>query len=339
MTNRERFMNTLSFKLPPDRIPMLEWATWWDKTITRWNGEGLPEGLSTEEIRTYLGTDFHKQFWVSPRGSGFPSMAHGKGPVTDRASYEALKPFLYPEDAVARIREDLLAVKPLQERGEAVVWLSLDGFFWYPRTLFGIEEHLFAFYDEPELMRDMNQDLANFHLKVLSEIGTVLKPDFMTFAEDMSYNLGPMLSRAQYDTFVLPYYRQVVPVLLEMGILPMVDTDGRVDPMIPWLLEGGIQGVLPLERQSGVDVAQIREQFPDFRMIGGFDKTVMHLGEEAIRREFERLLPVMRMGGFIPSCDHQTPPAVSLDDYRLYVSLLNEYCEKACTSASLQFIE
>jgi hypothetical protein len=78
-------------------------------------------------------------------------------------------------------------------------------------------------------------------------------------------------------------------------------------------------------------VAQIREQFPDFRMIGGFDKTVMHLGEEAIRKEFERLLPVMRLGGFIPSVDHQTPPAVSLDDYQLYVTLLKEYCEKACS--------
>lgn len=331
MTNRERFMDTLNFKLPHDRLPMLEWATWWDKTLTRWHGEGLPEGMGTEEIRTYLGTDLHLQFWVSPRGPGFPTMAHGKGPVTDRASYEALKPFLYPEDAVSRIREGLLAAKPLQERGEAVVWLSLDGFFWYPRTLFGIEGHLYAFYDEPELMRDMNQDLVDFNLKVLREIGAILNPDFMTFAEDMSYNLGPMLSHAQFDTFVLPCYRQVVPVLLEMGTLPMVDTDGRVDPMIPWLIEGGIQGVLPLERQSGVDVAHIREQFPDFRMIGGFDKTVMHLGEEAIRKEFERLLPVMRLGGFIPSVDHQTPPAVSLDDYRLYVSLLKEYCEKACS--------
>ena len=28
-----------------------------------------------------------------------------------------------------------------------------------------------------------------------------------------------------------------------------------------------------------------------------------------------RLLPVIRTGGFIPSVDHQTPPAVSLEDY------------------------
>jgi hypothetical protein len=51
----------------------------------------------------------------------------------------------------------------------------------------------------------------------------------------------------------------------------------------------------------------------------------MHLGEAAMRAEFERLVPIMRTGGFIPSVDHQTPPAVSIDEYRLYLRLLDEY--------------
>lgn len=330
MTNRARFLDTLNFRLPTDHLPLLEWASWWDKTIHRWQGEGLPATLDWDEIREHLGLDFQRQFWISPRGDGFPPMPHGMGPVTDAASYETLRPYLFPEDAVARIRDRLLTLKGMQERGEAVVWLTLEGFFWFPRTLFGIENHLYAFYDEPELMHRMNRDLAAFHLRVLEEVRAVLSPDFMTFAEDMSYNNGPMLSKEQFDTFLLPYYRQVVPAVEAMGTLPMVDTDGRVDPMIPWLKDAGIRGVLPLEAQSGVDVAVIRANHPDFRLIGGFDKTVMHLGEAAMRAEFERLLPVMRTGGFIPSVDHQTPPAVSLEDYRLYVRLLGEYCRKAC---------
>jgi hypothetical protein len=40
----------------------------------------------------------------------------------------------------------------------------------------------------------------------------------------------------------------------------------------------------------------------------------------------------MRSGYYIPSVDHQTPPAVSLDDYRLYCSLCREYARKACES-------
>ena len=60
-------------------------------------------------------------------------------------------------------------------------------------------------------------------------------------------------------------------------------------------------------------------------MIGHFDKMTMNRGEAAMRAEFERLLPLMKTGGFIPSVDHQTPPGVSLDQYRSYLRLLEEY--------------
>jgi hypothetical protein len=81
---------------------------------------------------------------------------------------------------------------------------------------------------------------------------------------------------------------------------------------------------------AGVDVNRIRANHPKWKMIGGYDKTVMHLGEAAIRAEFERLLPAMRSGYFIPSVDHQTPPGVSMGDYYLYLRLLREYAGKAC---------
>jgi hypothetical protein len=44
-----------------------------------------------------------------------------------------------------------------------------------------------------------------------------------------------------------------------------------------------------------------------------------------MRKEFERLYPSMLTGKFIPSVDHQTPPDVSLDTYKIYVKLLKEY--------------
>ena len=54
----------------------------------------------------------------------------------------------------------------------------------------------------------------------------------------------------------------------------------------------------------------------------------MPKGEKAMRQECERLLPVMRQGGFNPSVDHQTPPGVSLENCRIYLCLLREYAEK-----------
>jgi hypothetical protein len=91
----------------------------------------------------------------------------------------------------------------------------------------------------------------------------------------------------------------------------------------------GIRGVLPLERQAGVDGMALRRRHRDVCMVGHYNKMVMDQGEAAMRAEFERLLPLMRSGGFIPSVDHQTPPHVTLDQYQLYRRLLDEYTAAA----------
>lgn len=91
-----------------------------------------------------------------------------------------------------------------------------------------------------------------------------------------------------------------------LGARVIVDSDGQVEDMVPWLEAVGVEGILPLERQAGVDGYVIRSTPPRFAMIGHFDKMVLLRVEQAIRGEFDRLLPLMRAGRFIPSVDHQT---------------------------------
>ena len=152
----------------------------------------------------------------------------------------------------------------------------------------------------------------------------------MTLAEDMSYNHGPMISQKVFEEFYSPYYHRLLERTRELNLKVIVDTDGDVTLLAPWMLAVGIDGILPLERQAGVDAAKLRAQFPRLCMIGHYNKLLMNQGEASMRGEFERLLPVMRTGGFIPSVDHQTPPGVSLEQYRNYLRLLKEYTGKGC---------
>ncbi|MBU2496070.1 MAG: hypothetical protein KJ935_06215 [Candidatus Omnitrophica bacterium] len=324
MTNCERLRRTLNFQ-PVDRLPMVEWATWWDKTIERWHAEGLPgEIRDAAAISLHLGLDDFRQCWVSPRGPDFKN----QGAISSLDDYQKVKNDLYPEDAFDR--QFVRGWVEKQKTGETAVWITLEGFFWFPRTLFGIEKHLYAFYDAPDLMHRINSDLLDFNLRVLDEFCSLCVPDFMTFGEDMSYNLGPMISKKIFDEFMAPYYRRIVPKIKEYGIVPIIDSDGDIKKIIPWFLEVGVDGFLPLERQAGVDLNELRREYPRVRFIGGYDKMVMSKGEKEMRPEFERLLPAMKSGGYIPSVDHQTPPGVSLANYRIYLKLLKEYCDKAC---------
>jgi uroporphyrinogen-III decarboxylase len=245
--------------------------------------------------------------------------------MPDPSQYDELRECLYPpNDARFEALEQRLSTR---DREDFVLWMVVDGFFWFPRRLFGIEEHFYAFFDYPDLMHRMNADLAEHSIGLLRRVGEITAPDFVTFAEDMSYNHGPMLSEGMFEEFLEPYYRQVVPVIEEIGSTPICDSDGDVTEMIPWLERVGLQGVLPLERQAGVDGMALREAHPELILIGHYDKMVMNRGEDAIRGEFERLLPLMRSGRFVPSVDHQTPPGVSLEEYRVYLEAFREYAQ------------
>jgi hypothetical protein len=65
------------------------------------------------------------------------------------------------------------------------------------------------------------------------------------------------------------------------------------------------------------------------RFIGHFDKMTMNQGEARMRQEFECLLPTAAKGGFLISCDHQTPPGVSYAQYQTYLGLFREYAHRA----------
>ena len=326
----------MNFERPGDKLPMIEWAAWWDKTLARWKTEGLPSDFTREEAIQHFGLDQLDVLRGVGRSRDCPSPAsHGAGILEDEAGYHAIRPCLFTDGIIEQAKSDALEKKEAHDRGDLIIRLWLDGFFWFPRTLFGIERHMYAFYDHPQLMHRMNDELADFCIRLVEEVFPILTPDMVGFAEDMSYNLGPMISEEIFDEFLLPYYQRVIPAIKRFGVPVLIDSDGDITSMIPWMYRAGIEGVYPLERQAGVDIAHIRTRYPDFIMLGGYDKMVMSKGEESMRREFERLLPVMRTGGFINSVDHQTPPGVSLENYRIYIGLLEEYCTRAAAESIL----
>jgi len=324
MNHVERFRALMGFQ-EVDRIPRWEWAMWWDKTIERWHGEGLPAQVADVfDIHEYFGLDPYKQYWFSTTEATIEAEQHHvEGVVSDMDDYLAHVPNLFPDHSSA-----IAGMKPWMERqdkGDAVVWITLEGYFWFLRTLMGFSKLMLAFYDQPELLHRMNQDLLEFNMGLLDQIEKIGRPTFMTIAEDMSYNNGPMISKDLMDQYLSPYYEKTLARAKEMKMLTIVDTDGDVTLLVPWLMENGVEGVLPLERQAGVDGMALRSEFPELRMVGHYDKMVMKHGEEAMRAEFERLVPIVKAGGFIPSVDHQTPPGVSLENYRIYLRLLHEY--------------
>ena len=312
-----------------DRLPMIEWAGYMTETLERWRGEGLPPETEDENVaRTWLGLDDSRRAGLSWIGPEAPKPTHfGSGILKDADDYERVRPLLYPRPGFDR--EDLAELAERHARGELIIWFVLQGFFSGPRKLLGIERHLLAFYDQPDLMRRINQDLVDFYLDCIPGFCDFLQPDMVSIMEDFSYKNGPMLSGKLFDEFLAPYYRQIVPLLQERGLKVFIDSDGDVNETIPWVREAGVDGMLPFERQCGCDPVAVRGAHPGLLMVGGFNKNVLKEGEAGIRREFGALLPAMRAGGYLPTMDHRVPPDCSLENYSLYLDIYREYAEAA----------
>lgn len=325
----ERYRAYLAGK-PVDRAPVYEQAGYWHLTLERWISEGMPAFTDHMEIVDYFGLDPVIGFWFHPFTEKTPQpTTHGGGIMETEEDYERdVRHTLFkPVDAI--LSEGFLdAQKKSREEKGTICGFGMPGPFWYPRNLFGIENHFYSFYDEPELYKRVVDEYADWVEALIRGILSRYEMDFVWFSEDMSYNGGSMISQELFDEFLAPFYRRIVPIVHEYGAVVSIDSDGNITDAVDWYGSVGADLMSPLERQAGVDVSTYIDKQPEMGFVGHFDKMCMKFGEEAMRKEFERLLPSMNRGKLIPSVDHQTPPDVSLENYKIYVSLLKEYAAK-----------
>ncbi len=148
----------------------------------------------------------------------------------------------------------------------------------------------------------------------------------VTINGDMAYKEKAMISPAMTREFLQPSYDRWVSEALASGVKIIdMDSDGKIDELIPIWIESGINVCDPIEVATGNNLNQYRKTFGrKMAYRGGVDKRAMAKGGKIIENELARLEPVIRSGGFIPGCDHGVPPDVSWPNYLHYCRLLAE---------------
>lgn len=212
-----------------------------------------------------------------------------------------------------------------EEQWPRLCWADRwGGFFGALRNLMGVEGLCYAFYDQPALVEKMMAERAQ---AIIDITGEVLKhTDFETFWfwEDMAYNHGPLMDPALFRKFALPHYRRVCDWLHSQGIRHIgLDSDGNISSLIPLWIESGINVLWPFEVQAGMDVCEVRKNYGhDLVIMGGINKKEVAKGKEAMRREVDRVMPLIEDGGYIPELDHSIPPDISWPDFCDYLAYL-----------------
>ncbi|MFC1479357.1 uroporphyrinogen decarboxylase family protein [Planctomycetota bacterium] len=359
MNEHERWDAIFSYE-EFDRLPIWYFGTW-EETRDQWLEQGLSD-VSRVPEETGMDPEWEQGMWdmhglvnnkpISDRkqevieetddhcivrtslgavikqrkgGSSIPHHIEEAMKPT-RESWEQFKTYLDPTDQSRYAGDWEAKAEELNGRNRLTCFLGGSLFGW-PREWLGPEQILMLSYDDPVLFEEIIDHIADFFMTLYEPILEKVTFDFAYFFEDCCCRTGPLFSPDCFEEYYAKYYKKMTEFYRRMGVKwILLDSDGKVDIMIPHWLDAGIDIMFPIEVGAWkADPVELRKQFgKDLRMFGGVNKHVIPEGEEAIRTHLEHLKPLVQEGGFIPIPDHRIPPSCSLDEFRTYVEVFKD---------------
>ena len=125
----------------------------------------------------------------------------------------------------------------------------------------------------------------------------------------------------------MPQYDRIAAFARQHGVAVVsVDSDGRVDELVPTMLRHGVNAYLPFEVQAGNNVEEYRRRYPQLGILGGLDKNALAADRAAIHRELDRAERMHALGGYVVGFDHLLPPNIPWANFVYAVEHLRRQC-------------
>lgn len=332
--------------------------TYWPSTLARWRAEGLPND-SQLDLAEYFGLDrltcvndlFNPSFELpeevleeadsyrvirdrygkvvrEPRGDD-ATPATLEPAVRTSADWQRLSARLTIDDArfdnppaealyaAATARGDYRAITPAEP-----LWFVLE-------HAMGFDHALRAIRRQHELVAEMIAAYTDYLLAMLRRtLERGFRFDGLWFWSDLCYRNGLLMSPRDLRKLALPHWRRLGEFARDHDMHYIWHCDGDVQPLIPLLLEAGVQAIHPLEARAGNDVRTLKPEFGDqLCLIGNINADVVATNDrDQIEDEVAAKVPTAaRGGGYIYHIDHSVPPTVSLGAYRHLLECVRRY--------------
>jgi len=355
MTDRERFNRQMHYQ-SVDRCFNMEFG-YWEDNFSQWDlfvNNGIKTNhdadifFAFDKIRAIGGENFmyppfeereievrdNKRVIIN--SEGLKAEVPLKGGGSSIPHY--LKSSIETPDDWKKVKEEHFNVKhpgrvidiqslkkeiPADDQRDFPLGISCGSMIGKVRDMLTFEGLAYAIYDYPEMVEDMVETCCELVEYSMDQLLPHFKFDYASGWEDICFNHGPIVGVNFFRDVVTPRYKRIGKKLSACGIdLWYTDCDGDVRPIMPYLLEGGINCLFPYEVNSCTHPGELLDKYQgQLRIMGGVDKMALGQGKEAIKAYLESLEKYVEKGGYIPFCDHRCPPNVKVDDYLYYLDL------------------
>lgn len=349
MNGKERIYKILNHE-PVDRIGLYE--HFWNDTRDKWVSQGHIK--SSESIEDHFNFDMQlmwafnmvanldfepeiieetEETVLTKDGNGAFLRRHKLHDTTpehvdfivkDRASWEQyIKPFLLDVDerrinfeAYGKAREEA------KKAGRFFCWSGVN-VFEMMHPVCGHEYMLMGMALDPEWIQDM--------VKTYSELVVKLQkilferegyPDGIWYYEDMGFKEKPFFSLNMYKELIQPGHIYTIQYAHSKNLPVIMHSCGYIEPLLPAMIEAGIDCLQVIEVKAGMDLLKLYEAFGDqIAFIGGIDvRTLYTNNKEIINEELESKIPKLKEKfAYVLHSDHSIPNTVDYETFTYYI--------------------
>lgn len=240
---------------------------------------------------------------------------------------ERAKPFLTP--TTNRINEDgYLKIKKSAARDNRFFCWAGIPVFECMHPICGHENMLMGMALDPDWISDMVNTYVELNINLMEELFAKHgQPDGIWFFEDMGFKGRPFMSPDMYQELIMPGHKRLIDFAHGKNMKVIMHSCGFIEPLLPYMVEAGIDCLQAMEVKAGMDLRRIYQNFGEkIALMGGLDVRPVIAGDKAaIRQELESKIPFVKANnGFILHSDHSIPENTEYDSYKYFLELGRE---------------
>ncbi|MDR1296904.1 MAG: hypothetical protein LBO05_05930 [Deltaproteobacteria bacterium] len=233
--------------------------------------------------------------------------------IHDMAQFEA-----FPWEELARLDfSKLEKVAPLLPPGMKAVGVS-GKIFTLTWMLMGFNNFAMALVKDTPLLNAVFEQVARIQLSALDTILAMPHVGGIWVVDDLAYNSGPIVSVKHLEKHVFPWYKEIARRCREAGRLFFLHTDGKLDALLPSLIDLGLDVVQPVDPTCN-DIAQIKKKVENkLCIVGNVPNDMLQDGTPDEVRAYVRKLiaEVAPGGGFMLGSGNSVPDWAQFANYQ-----------------------
>lgn len=192
-------------------------------------------------------------------------------------------------------------LKEWHQKSDLFIMAGISGPFESLSFLLGFEKLMFMIKKNPNTLIKLIEKWTDFIIENLIDIINH-GANGILIADDIAYNQSTYMSITHMQYLLFPFYKRVVSILKKRNIPVFFHCDGNITNIISHLIDIGFSGLHSLEKESNMDILNIKNQFgKDICLMGNISMSLLIEGKVLeIEKQVNSLIDEFGInGGFI----------------------------------------